>query len=103
MPSVVADDGSDFGYLEGQAERTKTSVSLERKIRALPIAAPLKSVSGRPWVRKWMELRTSEGLDATYPMLPASASGGGWTTVPLKVASGGAWLRSLVPPAQQQV
>ncbi|CAE7657217.1 unnamed protein product [Symbiodinium sp. CCMP2592] len=32
-------DGVESGYLEGQAERTKTSVSLERKIRSLPIAA----------------------------------------------------------------
>ena len=102
IDSVVADDGSEVGYLEGLAERTKTSISLERKIRALPIAVPLKSVSGKPWIRKWMELRASEGLDDTYPMLPSPASGGGWTKVPLKVASGGAWLRSLVPPTQQQ-
>ena len=102
IDSVSADDGSEVGYLEGQAERTKTSISLERKIRALPIAVPLKSVSGKPWVRKWMELRASEGLDDTYPMLPSPASGGGWTKVPLKVGTAGLWLRSLIPPTQQQ-
>ncbi|CAE7366593.1 unnamed protein product, partial [Symbiodinium pilosum] len=102
IDSVITDDGSEVGYLEGQAQRTKTSISLERKIRALPIAVPLKSVSGKPWVRKWMELRASEGLNDTHPMLPSPASGGGWTKVPLKVGTAGAWLRSLIPPTQQQ-
>ena len=49
-----------------------------------------------------MELRATEGLDNSYPLLPAPASGGGWTKIPLKVASGGAWLRALVPATQQQ-
>ena len=48
IDSVLLDDGSEVGYLEGQAERTKTSISLERKVRALPIAVPLKSVSVKP-------------------------------------------------------
>ena len=102
IDSVRLDDGSEAGYLEGQAERTKTSISLERKVRALPIAVPLKSVSGKPWARRWMELRDSEGLDDSFPMLPSPASGGGWTKVPLKVGTAGAWLRSLIPPTQQQ-
>ena len=102
IDSVFLDNGSEVGYLEGQAERTKTSISLEPKVRALPIAVPLKSVGVKPWARRWMELRDSEGLDQTHPMLPSPAAGGGWTKVPLKVGSAGAWLRSLVPPTQQQ-
>lgn len=31
------------GFLEGEAERTKTSVTLERKIRLLPLAVPILS------------------------------------------------------------
>ena len=38
------------GFLEGVAGRTKTSVSLERKCRFLPIAIPTLSLSDRPWV-----------------------------------------------------
>ena len=88
-------DGVEVGYLEGVAERTKTSISLERKVRALPIAVPLKCIGPSQWVRPWLELRQQEGLDDTYPMLPTPAHGGGWTKVPLKVTSGGQWLRSL--------
>ena len=58
------------GFLEG---RTKTSVSLERKCRFLPIAIPTLSLSDQPWIPVWLELRekhfeTARG-DERVPLL----------------------------------
>lgn len=53
---VVKVGNSVSGFLECQAERTKTSVTLERKIRYLPVAVPVLSFSEPPWVLSWMEL-----------------------------------------------
>ena len=97
----VVQEGVEVGYLEGRAERTKTSISLERKVRALPVAVPLKCVGPRPWVRAWMNLRVSQGLDDSFPVLPNPAAGGGWSKVPLKVDRGGAWLRALLPGSNE--
>ena len=70
----VVHEGVEVGYLEGRAERTKTSISLERKVRALPVAVPLKCVGPRPWVRTWINLRVSQGLDDSFPVLPNPAA-----------------------------
>jgi hypothetical protein len=61
------------GFLEGVAGRTKTSVSLERKCRFLPIAIPTLSLSDQPWIPVWLELRekhfeTARG-DERVPLL----------------------------------
>ena len=86
---------AEVGFLECLAERTKTSLSLERKVRALPIAVPLTCLGPEPWVKVWMDLRDSEGLTAG-PTLPSPRIGGGWSKVPTSVSTGASWLRSLV-------
>ena len=48
--------GKLTGFLEAQAERTKTSVTLERKVRFFPVAIPLESFSEPSWVPVWLEL-----------------------------------------------
>lgn len=91
-------DGRVSGFLEAQAERTKTSVTLERKVRFLPVAIPLDSLVDPSWVRVWMALREEAGLNGRppHPMLPSPQLGGGWSQMPLSVASAGDWLRSLL-------
>ena len=91
-------DGRVSGFLEAQAERTKTSVTLERKVRFLPVAIPLDSLVNPSWVHVWMNLREEAGLNGRppHPMLPSPQLGGGWSQMPLSVASAGDWLRSLL-------
>ena len=86
------------GFLEARAERTKTSVTLERKIRFLPVAIPVISLYDPSWVLKWMELREQAGLavQPPYPMLPSPQMGGGWSRMPLAVGPAADWLRSLL-------
>ena len=86
------------GFLEARAERTKTSVTLERKIRFLPVAVPLDSFLIPSWVPVWIDLRKQAGLhgDTPHPMLPSPQMGGGWSMMPLSVGAAADWLRSLV-------
>ena len=59
--SVLA-EGVEIGYFE--AKRTETFVSLERKIRALPIVVPKRCVGAR------RPRRASAGLDNAYLCFP---------------------------------
>ena len=94
MPNV------EQGFLEGTAGRTKTSISLERKCRLLPIAIPTMCFSDEPWIPCWLDLRKKIFGDhregEQMPMLPSPAAGGGWTKLPLSVGAGSQWLRSLL-------
>ena len=63
MDTVPDSDPVD-GFLEATCARTKTMTSLELKTRWLPVAAPLRSVSGCCWAGAWMQLREQHGLVA---------------------------------------
>ena len=91
-------EGRDHGFLECKAERTKTSLTLERKIRFLPIAVPLLGFSDPCWVQVWLELRKQQGLECAsgMPVLPAPMQNGSWSKVPLSVGAASEWLRALV-------
>ena len=99
---MVHVDGELVGFLECAAERTKTSVSLERKVRFLPIAVPVQSLTSPSWLPVWNELRADQGLTASgytsnvYPVMPAPAAGGGWSQSALGVTPAGEWLRNLL-------
>ena len=75
MPNV------EQGFLEGTAGRTKTSISLERKCRLLPIAIPTMCLSDEPWIPCWLDLRKRLFGDhrdgEQMPMLPSPA-GNSW-------------------------
>lgn len=91
-----------LGYLECTASKTKTSITLERKVRHLPIAIPLVSFADPCWVFTWLELRAKANLEAkeNVPLLPAPHVDGRWSGLPLQVGSGGDWLRSLLNLSQ---
>ena len=86
------------GFLEARAERTKTSVTLERKIRFLPVAIPVEALMDDSWIPVWLELRQQAGLHGgqPFPMLPSPQLGGGWARMPLTVSAAADWLRSLL-------
>ena len=88
------------GFLEGVAGRTKTSISLERKCRFLPIAIPTLGLLDNPWIPVWMELRYKHFGEARgddrYPLLPNPSTGNTWSKIPLSVGAGSQWLRALL-------
>ncbi|CAE7351316.1 unnamed protein product [Symbiodinium sp. CCMP2592] len=86
------------GYLEAAVERSKTSFSLERKVRYLHMFAPIQGIGEVPWGVKWFEFYEVHGppLGTGKPLLPSPLSGGGWQTAPLAVASATKWMKSLL-------
>eukprot|EP00435_Cladocopium_sp_Y103_P071848 s1184_g38.t1 len=95
---ITLRDGEAHGWLEADAARTKTSTSLEKRTRYLPMSAPVRSVSGVDWATCWMQLRREAGMEAAEgrPLLPAPNDGGGWSNVPLSANSAAIWLRALL-------
>ena len=97
-----------FGFVEAVAAKTKTSVSLERKTRHLPVAVPLLPFGDRQWLPAWLVLRkkvfgdAANSKDEFIPLLPAPAANGAWSRIPWTVTSGANWLRSLLQDTMEQ-
>lgn len=103
VSSLVLDQQSDgSGFLECLAEKTKTSVTLEKKSRHIPIAIPLLCLQDEPWVPVWLKLREDKVLPTVgdapgfVPLLTTPAAGGGWSRMPLSVTAAAGWLRALL-------
>ena len=90
-------DGT-VGYLEAAIERSKTSFSLERKVRYLHMFAPIEGIGEVAWGVPWFEFCGQHGppRGSGRPLLPSPLSGGGWQTSPLNVDSAAKWLRYLL-------
>ena len=99
---LVHVDSKPVGFLECAAERTKTSISLERKVRYLPIAVPVQCLADPHWLPVWDHLRNEQGLMASgkcvpgMPVMPSPATGGRWSQTQLGVTPAGEWLRNLL-------
>ena len=71
------------GYVEGQATRSKTSYSVERKTMVLPMVMPRHGVTGEDWFAAWVVCRSrckvpeGDGI----PLLPAPHANG-WMRTP---------------------
>ena len=94
----------DGTYMEGKVEKTKTSITLERKVRHLPISITLESLKHPCWIHAWMEIREENGLQVGvgFPLLPNPVNGGGWSKTPLSVTAAGDWLRALLKVGNEQ-
>ncbi|CAE7452742.1 unnamed protein product, partial [Symbiodinium sp. CCMP2456] len=86
------------GYLEALVERSKTSFSLERKVRWLPMIAPIYGLLSESWAIAWLDRAELSGpkLGIGRPLLPGYAQDYGWGEVPISAEAGGKWLRSLL-------
>ena len=98
---VVQTSSGLQGYLECTADHTKTSVSLQRKITALPVVIPLIGPTEEPWVPIYLEVRKQAGLPGEgdsikSPMLPSPTHTGGWSKAPLSGGAAAEWLRHLL-------
>ena len=95
---VIKVGGALDGFLERQAERTKTSVTLERKTRHLPVVLPVIGFTEPSWIPVWLELREAQSMPCGpgVPLMSSPMADGRWSKVPLPVSSAGDWLRSLL-------
>ena len=86
------------GYFQGEASRTKTSFSLERKTALLPMVGPLFGLTAVPWFKTWLGLREDMGIpeNEDFPLLPSRGLEGGWAPVPPSATVAAAWLRGIL-------
>ena len=89
------DDGVE-GFVEASITRSKTSYSLERKTRYLPMSAPIHGlIQTDSWAVKWFEHMKTAKLPRGYglPLLPSPSRSSGWNKIPLSAEASTAWLR----------
>ena len=85
------------GYLEANVARTKSSMTLERKTRFLPMAGAIRLLSDEPWAVNYLEAMLEAGLimGADKPLLPSPAEVG-WGSLPITAEAATAWLKALL-------
>ena len=64
-------DKQPFGFVEGTTRFHKTSTSMERKTRYMPLVCPLLGVTGIEWVPLWMDAAVQLGFD--FDAVPVGA------------------------------
>ena len=89
--------GERFGYVEAEVTRSKTSYSLERRVRLLPMSATIKGISSFFWADEWVVVMEKAGIKVGpgKPLLPGRTPDG-WHTLPLAAEAGTHWLRTLL-------
>ena len=95
---LATEEGATSGYLEAGVTRSKSSYTLERKTRHLPMIAPVQGLLGECWGIHWIKCMKLAKLDIgdKKPLLPAPNPAGGWQQLPITAEAGGTWLRSLL-------
>jgi hypothetical protein len=85
------------GYIEAQVARSKTSFSMDRKVRLLPMTASMFGVISEPWGAAWQDVILKAGIQvgSGKPLLPGRTPDG-WHTLPLTAEAGTSWLRNLL-------
>ena len=80
-----------------QQQESKTSYSLERKTRHLPIFAHITGLSDNSWALAWVRAIQKAGLQCGVgkPILPSLAAGE-WITLPISAEAAAKWIRKLL-------
>ncbi|CAE7439398.1 unnamed protein product [Symbiodinium sp. CCMP2456] len=98
MLDVTEGDDGPCGFLEASITRSKTSYSLERKTRYLPIVAPVNGLLDEPWGIAWHKLMAELGvvLREGQPLLSSPVTGGGFSFLPISAEHAARILRDLL-------
>lgn len=93
----VEKDGQQTGFIEAEVARSKTSFSVDRKVRLLPMTSTVQGVGVEPWGVAWKQVIEDAKVQvgAGKPLLPGRTPDG-WHTLPLSAEAGTSWLRVLL-------
>ena len=99
VKDVIDTDHGQDGFVEALVHRSKTSITLERKTRYLPMTAPIVGVSDRnfPWALAWLDAMAESELPLGKgkPLLP-SQTDSGWSSLPIPAHVAAIWLKNLL-------
>ena len=78
--------------------RSKTSYTLERKTRFLPMVAPINGLLDESWGARWHRIMLDLGvvLREGYPLLSSPTTGGGFSLLPMTAEYAARVLRELL-------
>ena len=96
---VTTDLGVDgHGYIQANTRKSKTSSSIQKKLRFLPLTAPTLGISWEKWHEKWIKCREEAGLTFTKdkPMMPGVLINGNFGSEPLQASEASKWLREIL-------
>eukprot|EP00435_Cladocopium_sp_Y103_P067650 s333_g30.t1 len=99
---IVPNSDPPWGYLEASLERSKTSFSLERKTKYLPMVAQINGLTTPSWALNWIDAIKRGGLvcGSGKPLLPAPLQAGEWDSLPISAESATKWIRKLLLTGQ---
>ena len=86
------------GFLEASVTRSKTSTTLERKTRLLPMVADISCLKSEPWRVTWFDLLKKAGpeLGPDKALLPLPTTVGTCHRTPMTADRAARWLRALL-------
>ena len=98
MLDVTEGDDGLYGFLEASVTRSKTSYTLERKTRFLPMVAPINGLLEEAWGARWHRIMLDLGvvLREGYPLLSSPTTGGGFSLLPMTAEYAARVLRELL-------
>jgi hypothetical protein len=97
VPSLDMDaDGVDaFG--EASAFATKTGGQGRRARVPLPVVAPACGITGRPWMRQWLEVRAKVGIEPQSGLMPTPRGDGcSFLISPITSAEASTWMHEIL-------
>eukprot|EP00971_Amphidinium_carterae_P167809 3324690-Amphidinium_carterae.1 len=97
---IDCDPGGADLFIEAQAEEVKMSYKPRHWRVPLPVVALASGLLGRPWARRWLELRRLAGINALDFLMPVPAPDGKrFGHTPIRCAEASVWLRELLRPS----
>jgi hypothetical protein len=96
---IIDHSDSDHGFIEAKTTYVKTANTTDKKRMFLPLTAITDGLYDSQWSVKWLHERKEYGLlepQPGVPLLPAVATNGRFSMLPMSPATGSACLRDLL-------
>ena len=98
---ILDQDDLGNGFMQGNTEQCKTSVTVKQRSMFVPLTAPLWSFLAdeyEKWWEVWLNLRDEAELvpKSGRPFCPAPSAKGGWCSRPLSAGEATAWIREIL-------
>ena len=92
-------DEAGNGFIQADTLISKTSTTLQKKTRFLPLTGPVNGLVTNRWIHQWLQLREEQGLpkpNGAVPIMQTVTVAGHFSGRALLPAEAGEWLRDLL-------
>jgi len=102
VQQIVWDGRNEDGFIRVDTRTTKTSRTISKRTRFLPLISVRLGLSDEPWADSWSSDRAGAGLQdsrndgSEFPLMPAPLLSGGWSDRPLNASEVRKWAMELL-------